>query len=86
MKIPRSAPNMKRDKVSKALDFRPDARYLKKTRKGARNRCERTPTRIQDVSILKFGVSLSADKTATIVEIGVVIRNVRQLNSDKFEI
>jgi hypothetical protein len=35
---------------------------------------------------LKFGVSWSADRTATIVEIGAVIAKVRQLKKDEFEI
>jgi hypothetical protein len=86
IKIPRSAPNTNREKISKALDSNSDARFLKTIRKGASNRCESTPTRIQDVSVLKFGVSWSADRTATIVEIGAVITKVRQLKKDEFEI
>jgi hypothetical protein len=86
IKIPRSAPNTNREKISKALDSNSDARFFKTIRKGASNRCESTPTRIQDVSVLKFGVSWSADRTATIVEIGAVITKVRQLKKDEFEI
>jgi hypothetical protein len=86
IKMPRSVPNTNREKISKALDSNPDARFLKMIRKGARNRCESTPTRTQDANVLKFGVSWSADSTATIVEIGAVIANVRQLKKDEFEI
>jgi hypothetical protein len=57
MKIPRSVPSMNREKISNALDSNLDARFLKMIRKGARNMCESTPTRIQDASVLKFGVS-----------------------------
>jgi hypothetical protein len=86
MKIPRSAPNTNREKISKTLDSNLDVRFLKMIRKGARNRCESTPTRTQDANVLKFGVSWSADRTATIVEIGAEITNVRQLKKDEFEI
>ena len=48
---------MNREKISNALDSNLDARFLKMIRKGARNMCESTPTRIQDASVLKFGVS-----------------------------
>ena len=84
--MPRSVPNTNREKISKALDSNPDARFLKMIRKGARNRCESTPTRTQDANVLKSGVSWSADSTAIIVEIGAVIANVRQLKKDEFEI